>query len=261
VRAGRDLYVFDAGRGLVVLADAVLNGQLGEIERVHVLVTHAHMDHWEGLKDAGWLWRRGNNLALSLIAPGEALAAIKSAHAPPSFVDLEVLALGTLARFEYRELSAGSSLALPGARLDAVALHHYSGMAPHKHYLDTLGYVLTLDAGPAVAYLSDHEPTAATATIEESVLALSQLAIVDSNYGAVADHAFGHGSIEYAAALARAHPTVQIVAGHHGPLRSDDVITGDLARFGAGCANLDIAREGDIATWDPAVARFQTRRA
>src|SRR5580704_1705083 len=69
LRAGDDLFVLDAGRGLVALADALLDGgdpALRGVARVHVLVTHAHMDHWEGLKDAAWLWRPQNGLALSI---------------------------------------------------------------------------------------------------------------------------------------------------------------------------------------------------
>ena len=250
VRAGGDLFVFDAGRGLVVLADAVLAGELGAIERVHVLVTHAHMDHWEGLKDASWLWRPRNGLDVTLIAPAEALGAIRSAHEPPSFVALEVLALGTLARFGYTELAAGGSLDLAGARLDAVPLHHYSGIAPNRHYLDTLGYVLALAGGPTIAYLRDHEPSPATAAMERDVVGRAQLAIVDANYGAIAEHAFGHGSIEHAAALARDHAGTQVMATHHGPLRTDDAIEADLARHGAGLANLSIATERTALRWD-----------
>ena len=97
LRAGDDLYVFDAGRGLLVLADAVLGADpaLRGVARVHLLITHGHMDHWEGLKDASWMWKRGNGLDLTLIGPAEALGAIAAAHAPPSFVPLELLALGT----------------------------------------------------------------------------------------------------------------------------------------------------------------------
>jgi phosphoribosyl 1,2-cyclic phosphodiesterase len=257
LRAGSDLFVFDAGRGLVVLADAVLDAdRMQGVSRVHLLVTHAHMDHWEGLKDAAWMWRPRNGLEVSVIGPAEALDAIRRAHTPPSFVALDVLAQGTLSRLTFVELVAGATMQLPGATLRAVALHHYSGVSPDRRYLETLGYQLLIDAGPGVAYLSDHEPTNATREMERDLMGSSQLAIIDANYGAIAEHAFGHGSVEYAAELARSHPGTQVVGSHHGPLRSDDAIALAHRTHGSGCENLAIAREGDAMRWDPAAQRF-----
>jgi phosphoribosyl 1,2-cyclic phosphodiesterase len=257
VRSGADLFVFDAGRGLVVLAEAVLDAErMRGVSRVHLLVTHAHMDHWEGLKDAAWMWRPRNGLDLSIVAPAEALAAIRRAHEPPSFVALDVLAQNTLARLSYVELAAGATMKLPGATLRAVALHHYSGASPDRRHLETLGYHLQIDGGPGVAYLSDHEPTADTHAMERELLDASKLAIVDSNYGSIAEHAFGHGSFEYAAGLARRHPGTSVVAAHHGPLRSDDAIVASHRTHGSGCTNFTIAQEGESARWDPVAQAF-----
>ncbi len=257
LRVGPELFVFDAGRGLGALAEAVFDDdRLTGVERVHVLVTHAHMDHWEGLKDAAWLWRPNNKLEVEVIGPTEALDAIRRAHEPPSFVELEVLASTTLARHSSVALAAGAELALPGATLRAVALHHYSGIAPHQRHLDTLGYHLVVENGPSFAYLSDHQPTADTRTMERELVGGSQLAVVDANYGAIREHAFGHGSVEYAAGLAREHPATTIVAGHHGPLRTDDDIEDAHRRFGEGTENLTISCEGTTLRWDSAAMRF-----
>ncbi len=256
LRAGEDLYVFDAGRGLLLLADAVVrDGAMPGVSRVHVMVTHGHMDHWEGLKDAAWMWTQGNGLALDLIGPAEALEAIRHAHAPPSFVPLDVLALGTVARFGTVELVADATHQLPGATLRTVALHHYSGIAPARRYVQTLGYQLALDDGPCVTYLSDHEPTEETRVTEDECVKSSHLALIDANYGEIREHAFGHGSIEYAGAFAARHPAVRVLAAHHGPLRTDDAIEAIYARQTA--ANLAIAREGDSLVWDAAARCFR----
>jgi phosphoribosyl 1,2-cyclic phosphodiesterase len=255
---GADLFIFDAGRGLCTLAASLATDErLWGIERIHLLVTHAHMDHWEGLKDADWMWRRDNELELTVLAPKEALDTIAAGHEPPAFVPLDVLAVGTLRRLAFVELAAGARVELPGATLETFSLRHYSGIAPDQRYLETLGYRLALAGGPTVAYLSDHEPTVETRAMEDAVASGSQLVIVDANYSDVPQHAFGHGSIESAAELARRHPATHVMAGHHGPLQSDSQIEDARGRHGAGLPNFTIAREGRDAVWDPAVGRFR----
>lgn len=255
---GADLFIFDAGRGLCTLAASLAtDDRLRRIERLHLLITHAHMDHWEGLKDAEWMWRRDNELALTVLAPKEALDTIVAAHQPPAFVALDVLARGTLRSLSFVALTAGGKVDLPGASVDSFSLRHYSGIAPHQRHLDTLGYRVAVAAGPTIAYLSDHEPTAETRAMEDAVASASQLVIVDANYSDVAQHAFGHGSIESAAELARRHPATRVLAGHHGPMQSDPDIEDALARHGAGLSNFAIAREGRDEVWDPAAGRFR----
>ena len=257
LRRGPDLFVFDGGRGLLVLADAVFDdARLRGVSRVHVLITHAHMDHWEGLKDASWMWRPRNGIELVVMAPAEALDAIRRAHEPPSFVPLDILAHNTLSRLSFVELTAAARVELPGATLDTAALHHYSGIAPHQFDLDTLGYHLVVEDGPAIAYLSDHQPTDETHAMERELLDRSQLALIDANYGAIADHAFGHGSVEYAAGLARQHPSTWVLATHHGPLRDDDAIDESHRRHGRGSANFSIAAEGTTLRWHASTAQF-----
>jgi len=257
LQAGEHLYVFDAGHGLLALSHALERDErLRAVKQLHVLITHAHVDHWEGLKDAAWMWRAGNGLRLSLLGPAEALDVIRRSLQPPGFVPLEVLAMGTLAELRYVELKVGLPSSIPGASLEVAALHHYSGAAPARRHLETLGYRLTLPGGPSVCYLSDHEPTPETQAMEDALLRGSQLAIVDANFSDLAQHAFGHGSIEYAAQLAARHPHVQILASHHGPLRTDEAIEEALLRHGTGRPNLALAIEQQTLCWDPAAAAF-----
>lgn len=254
---GADLFVFDAGSGLLALSTAMqTDDRLAAVERVHLLVSHAHWDHWEGLKDAEWMWRKNNGIALSILGPIEALDAIRRACEPPSFVPLDILALGTLASLSFVELAAGTSLQLPGAQLEALSLNHYSGIAPHRRYLDTLGYRLCVSGGPTLAYLCDHEPTDDTTEVERAALAAANLAIIDASYSSIAEHAFGHGSIESAARIARNHPDIVVLAAHHGPLRSDDEIEAAVQRYAAGLEHFALAIEGACHDWDPRERRF-----
>lgn len=256
---GADLFVFDGGSGLLELSAALRTDErLARIERVHLLVSHAHWDHWEGVKDAEWFWRKDNGLHLTIMGPKEALDAIRRACEPPSFIRLDILALGTLASLRFVELVREQRIELPGATLDAVGLHHYSGMDPHRCYLDTLGYRLSVEGGPTVAYLCDHEPTDETRELERQILSSAQLAIVDASYGDIAQHAFGHGSVESVAALARSFPGVRVLAAHHGALRTDDAITAAARRHAADLRNFELAVEGATEEWDGSARRFRT---
>lgn len=254
---GSDLFVFDAGSGILALSAALqTDDRLSRVQRVHLLISHAHWDHWEGLKDADWMWRKGNGLELTIMAPAEALAAIKQAFGPPSFVALDILAIGTLASLRTVELHSGSSLPLPGATVETMPLHHYSGIAPNQRFLETLGYRLSVDGGPTIAYVCDHEPTDKTSAMERAAVDAADLAIVDASYSDTTEHAFGHGSIESVAQLAREFPDTDVLAAHHGPLRSDAEIEEAAHRHGADLERFSLAREGDCLDWDGDARRF-----
>jgi phosphoribosyl 1,2-cyclic phosphodiesterase len=73
--------------------------RFAHVKEIHVLLTHAHLDHFEGLKDVDWFWKRGNGLSLVLHGTEEALSSVATVFAPPIYVTLPVLADGTLGSF------------------------------------------------------------------------------------------------------------------------------------------------------------------
>jgi phosphoribosyl 1,2-cyclic phosphodiesterase len=258
---GEDLFVFDAGSGLVALSAAQLrDAEMRGVRRVHVLVTHAHLDHWEGLKDAEWLWAKGCGVELTILAPQEALDAMNNAFQPPSFVKLDILAIGTVERLSYVPLKARDSLDLHGTRLEILELYHYSGLAANKRFLDTYGYRLTVPGGPTVVYMCDHEPVPETKPMEDAALAGAHLAVVDASYCHCSQHAFGHGSVESAAGLARRFADTLVLAGHHGAMQEDEVIEEAMQRHGADLDNLSLATEDTAGLdWDAQAGRFVDR--
>lgn len=254
---GEDLYIFDAGSGLLELSSVqAKDPRLSRIRRVHLLVSHAHWDHWEGLKDAEWLWRKGNGIEFTIFAPKEALESIAKTFEPPSFVKLEILALGTVKSLSFVELQDGKEVELPSATLRTLPLNHYSGIAPNTRTVCTLGYRLAVDNGPTVVYLCDHEPAAETVEMEDGALTDADLAIVDASYGDISEHAFGHGSIEATAVLSRRFPKMRVLAAHHGALREDHVLEEAMQRHGADLPQFTLAVEGTTEHWDAEQKRF-----
>ncbi len=214
------------------------------------------MDHWEGLKDADWFWRRDNGLHLELLAPDEALAAIERAYDHPSYVPLERLAMGNLASFSVSPVEIGRARSFGDWKIEAFRLNHYSGGGDHKHFLSTAGYRFELSDGPAVAYLSDHEPTSETASIEAAMGRGAHLLVYDSSFPEIKNHAYGHGSLEYSSIVARAHPELLVLATHHGPNSTDPLIRETYRRFGKELPNLRLAVEGEAWVWDAVRAKF-----
>lgn len=247
---GSDLFVLDAGRGLAALAQALsAEARFGSVTNIHVLVTHAHMDHWEGLKDAEWFWRRGTGLRVRIFGTREALDTILAGYAHPHYVPLDLLARTTVDRLEYVALRADDEITIGRVRVRTARMNHYSGEGDSRNVLDTIGYRLAVEGGPIVSYISDHEPAPGTEAVESGLLAGTHLAVVDSHFSDIGQHAHGHGSQEYTALLARHHPEVLVLAGHLGPLFSDTDIQEARRRHAAGLPNYRLAAEGDRYLW------------
>jgi phosphoribosyl 1,2-cyclic phosphodiesterase len=235
--------------------------RFASVRRVFVLLSHAHMDHWEGLKDVEWFWRRGNGLDISLLGTSEALDTVLRQFTEPSYVPLEVLADGTVGAYVKRVLQAGDTVPLGAAELDVFPLHHYSGGGTKIRMLDAVGFHLRCPDGAKISYLSDHEPVVATRVTEDRVVSESNLVVYDAHFANVRDHAFGHGSQEHAADVARRHAGTLVLAGHHGPGFTDEAIRESHRRHSAGAQNFQIAVEGHCYQWRAEAGRFELREA
>jgi len=253
---GEELFVFDAGRGISILSEATATEpRFANLKRIHILVSHAHMDHWEGLKDAAWFWTPSKNLSVTIYGTQEALDTIQRGLAPPAFVPLDVLAQSSVGKLTWERVAAGDTLATGAHAVEPFQLNHYSGLTGARRDLDTVGYRVAIAGGPTVAYLCDHEPTPETEAAEDTAMKNASLVVLDCQFADRKDQAFGHGSQEHAAACARRHPTSVILCAHHGP-RSDEHIEDGLRRHGAGLPNLGLAIEGRGLQWDASLAKF-----
>ena len=259
---GSELFVFDAGRGLAALGRALFRDKaFSRVRRVHILLSHAHMDHWEGIKDAEWFWAARNGIEVQILGTAETLGAVRTGYSHPMYVALELLSKRTLRGLSWRMLRAGDRRRLSGFKLRTQPLFHYSGEGRSFRVLDAIGFRLTAPDGATIAYLSDHEPRPSTAAAERALLEGANLAIYDAHWPNVRDHMHGHGSQEHAARMAREHPEALVLAGHHSPSFNDRQIRSAFRRHRRGTPNFDLAIEGEIWRFDPRRGAFRPKKA
>ena len=218
------LVILDMGTGAAVLGRELM--ARGEPSRGHILISHTHWDHIQGIPFfaplfvPGFEWDiygpRGLHQGLRQTLAGQ----MQSTYFP---VTLEQLG----ATIRYRELVEGW-LRIGDIEVTCRYLNHPAL---------TLGYRLEAD-GAAFVYACDHEPHShALATgvgdflgedrRHAEFLAGADLVAHDAQYRASEypqKIGWGHSTIEYAYAVARLAKVGQLALTHHDPMRDDAAI-------------------------------------
>ncbi len=236
--------ILDAGTGIRSLGQALASGS----GAVHVLLTHLHLDHIQGLMFFAPLFDPGREVRI---------------YGPPALGAPLLNRLGRyisapLAPVEIHELPARVSFQeateegweIGPARVEAAFVNHRG---------PTLGYRVT-DGAATVAYLPDHEPALGQDLIRDdpgwvsghALADAADLLIHDAQY---ADHEYrqhigwGHSGLSDAVAFARVAGAERLALFHHDPLHDDSVLD-DLGREASALADgrftdLAVAREQD----------------
>jgi phosphoribosyl 1,2-cyclic phosphodiesterase len=211
------LLVLDAGTGVRPLG-LHLAEHRGPI---HLLLTHLHLDHLEGLAFFTPIWTAGSEV--HIWGPRSSLESLKDRIAryfsPPLFpIDIHDIP----AQLTFHD-APEEPWTIGGAEIEA---------HPVSHPGPTLGYRITGD-GVSLAYVPDHEPalsgdleTLAPEWISGYAVAdgvdvlLHDAQYLEREYEARAG--WGHSSVAAAVAFARAVGAGRLVLFHHDPLHSDD---------------------------------------
>ena len=233
--------VLDAGTGVRDLGDELV---ARGVDRVHLLLTHLHLDHVEGLRFFAPLWRP--NSSVEIWGPPSPVSALEERIArlfsPPLFPrDLrDVPSKVTFHDVPRQPWSIGS------ARITAALVSHPG---------PTLGYRIEGD-GSSVAYLPDHEPaltgiddrptewlSGGTVARDADVL-LHDAQYFDEEYGSRIG--WGHSSVSDAVAYAQAVGARRIVLFHHEPEHSDDELFTLEDRAKSSGPQAELARDGMV---------------
>jgi phosphoribosyl 1,2-cyclic phosphodiesterase/CheY-like chemotaxis protein len=218
------LIVLDMGTGAAVLGRELV--ARGEPSRGHILISHTHWDHIQGLPFFAPLFVPGSEW--DIYAPrgfGQTLRDTLAGQMQYTYFPVSLEQLGATIR--YHELVEGW-LQIGDVEVTARYLNH-PGL--------TLGYRLQAD-GVGLVYACDHEPhsrmlAAGTGDISgedrrhAEFLADADLVIHDAQYLASEyplKVGWGHSTVDYALAVAQLAGARQLALTHHDPKRDDDTI-------------------------------------
>ena len=220
------MLVFDAGSGIRDLGRAL--GPRPEAP-VHLLLTHLHLDHLQGLGFFAPLWTEG--LELHVWGPPSATQALDERVArylgPPLFpIHLNDVP-STVVFHDVPE----DPVSIGSATVRAASVSHQG---------PTVGYRVD-DQGASLTYIPDHEPSLG---IDITSLDVSWLSGYDLLEGAdVAFHdaqyfdeeypthvGWGHSAVSHVVAMGRRANVGQLVLFHHDPAHTDDDLERLLAR-------------------------------
>lgn len=237
--------VLDAGTGIIDLGlDLVDRG----VRRLHLLLTHLHLDHLEGLRFFAPLW--DERVTLDIWGPPSPMLGLQEriarSFSPPLFpIELRDVPAQVTFRDVPRE-----PWSIDGVSLAADLVVHPG---------PTVGFRLET-AGSSFAYLPDHEP-ALVGIVERSSDWISGAALAEDVDVLFHDAQYfedeyetrvgwGHSSVSDAVAFRRAVGARRLLLFHHEPQHSDD----SLERLEAHAQSIaapdepkaELAREGMV---------------
>lgn len=223
--AAGTIVVLDCGTGALSLGGQLMASGVRPL-RGHLLISHTHWDHIQGLPFFAPLFVPGNTW--DVYAPhgfAQSVRETLSGQMQHTYFPIELEQLG--ATITYHDLKEG--------------VFNVGDIEVQTQYLNhpalTLGYRLTVD-GATVVYCCDHEPHSRPLASGKGEIgdqdrrhiefaAGADLLIHDAQYRAVEYEGkigWGHSTLEYVVAVARTAEVQRLVFTHHDPSRDDHTI-------------------------------------
>lgn len=250
VRCRDQIFILDAGTGLRGLGDALLSE--GEPVTAHMLFSHVHWDHIQGLPFFAPIYRPNTTLHMyGAPEEGDLESVLNSQMKAPNFpVGFDQAP----ARMRFNESPVGESIDIGPVTLSTAPLNHPNGV---------LAYRIDCE-GRSVVYATDTEHYS-DGSIDSNLVVLARDAdvlIYDAQYtpdeycGRVgfSRKGWGHSTWEEGVRVARAAGVEQLVLFHHEPSH-DDAMVEEIERTAAA------ALPGTIAAREGLTISLTSRRA
>jgi phosphoribosyl 1,2-cyclic phosphodiesterase len=237
-----EVVLIDCGSGLRALGEELTHRR--PIRRVHILMTHFHWDHIQGLPYFPPLFQRNVDIVFYSTHPPDRVRGLLQVQMADPFFPVPFASIPSNA--EFRHVECGRPFTAGAFRMDAFPLRHPQG---------AVGFRLDLD-GKVLVHASDHEygDAAVDAGIVRAARNVDML-IMDAQYTPeeyVAKVGWGHSSIAHATEAAHAADVSRLILFHHDPMHNDTFLDGMLERARQAYPSTDMAREGEVYEVDAA---------
>jgi phosphoribosyl 1,2-cyclic phosphodiesterase len=225
--------IIDCGSGIRALGDQLMSRS---VRRIHIMLTHFHWDHLQGLPSFAPLFQSGAEITIyshrSTLEACLLLAAqMADPYFPVTFSELD-------SRIEFRQVECGKEFAIGALKAEPFLLNHPQGAVGYR--LESEGHV--------VVHAADHE--SGVGEIDAGLVRAARganLLVMDAQY-TPEEYPFkigwGHSSYAHATDAAQAAGVKQLLLFHHDPAHDDaflDQMQADAQRlFGP----TGMAREG-----------------
>jgi phosphoribosyl 1,2-cyclic phosphodiesterase len=240
---GASPIIIDAGTGIRRLGKALAQEEFGEGRGVaHLLISHTHWDHIQGLPFFAPLYQDGNELHLFARQRDDThLRAVFESQTEDPYFPVPLSSLKADIRFH--ELVEGQHFEIGGARVACTRLNHPWIAMAYRIDADGASVVYASDTAPFTDILLEHEfiakppvlgapldpaDAAKLRAMRDSLVELSRgtdLLIYDTQFTPEEYRSrphWGHSTPDDAVAIARAAQVKTLVLYHHAPARTDE---------------------------------------
>lgn len=249
VRGPDGFVLVDGGTGIIAAGQAI---EVQSGDELHILLTHLHFDHVQGLPFFKPAFVKGVTIHLHLAGGPESglEQALDTLIGPPFFpVRLDAFP----ARFVCHDLSIGEPFSLQGMSITSHELNHPGGAAGYRFERDGCSTVLLVDIEHVDKTICEHLAhfcMNADLVLHDTMVDTSE---------AEGMKGWGHSTGLAALSLASKSRIGRVIGIHHSPFHSDATLLDIERRLQALSPDFRLAREGDVFGVKPAQTRRLTR--
>jgi phosphoribosyl 1,2-cyclic phosphodiesterase len=251
--ASGETVIVDAGTGMRQLGNKLAREANGQPANYHVLLSHVHWDHIQGLPFFSPAYVAGTRISIyALLTAADELHQVIGGITRHEFFPMSLEAVP--AQFEFHQVEPGVDFAVGGFHVMPIALNHPFGAVGYRVDADGSSWAYVADTAPFDRVLhKQHFLAGPEALSEDDRIALAAMrdalvrrlegvdtVVYDTHFTEDEYRRFphyGHSTPEQALELCAAAHVRRLVLYHHAPSHGDDQmdrIAAEALRKGAG---------------------------